>query len=82
MPAERRRAAVLDRAHHLQLAEAHMAAVGFTPGGTVVAEDVRDLQSGTGHGAALRRRLAFGGQQRSRSSGLVTARIMLVATCV
>ena len=28
MPAERRRAAALDRRHHLQLAEAHMAGVG------------------------------------------------------
>ena len=31
MPAERRRAAALDRRHHLQLAEAHMAGVGVTP---------------------------------------------------
>jgi len=31
MSAERRGAAVLDRRHHLQLAEAHMAGVGFAP---------------------------------------------------
>jgi hypothetical protein len=31
MPSERRRAAALDRAHHLQLAEADVAAVGVTP---------------------------------------------------
>ena len=55
VPAERRRAAVLDRAHHLQLAEAHVAAVGLTPCGPVVTEDVRDLQHGTGHRS--RRRL-------------------------
>ncbi len=44
--AERQRAAALDRTHHLQLVEAHMAAVGFAPSGTVLAEDVRDLQRG------------------------------------
>jgi transposase len=43
-PAEGCRAAALDGAHHLQLGEAHVAAVGLTPSGTVVAEDVRDLQ--------------------------------------
>jgi hypothetical protein len=31
MPAKRRRAAALDRAHHLELAEAHVTAVGVTP---------------------------------------------------
>ena len=62
MPAERRRAAALDRAHHLQLIEAHMAAVDLAPSGTVVAEDVRDLQSGSTHepAALLRRRLLDG----------------------
>ena len=45
VPAERRRAAALDRTHHLQLLEADMATVGFTPSGTVVAEDIRDLQT-------------------------------------
>ena len=43
--AERRRAAALDGAHDLQLLETDMAAVGLTPSGTVVAEDVRDLQT-------------------------------------
>ena len=51
MPAERRRAAALDRAHHLELAEADVAAVGITPRRSVVAEDIRDLQSRTGHAA-------------------------------
>ena len=41
--AERRRAAALDCTHHLQLAEVHVPAVGVTPSGAVVAEDVRDL---------------------------------------
>ena len=49
MPAESRCAAALDRRHHLQLAEAHVASIGFTPSGPVVAEDIRDLQNWTGH---------------------------------
>jgi len=43
--AEGRRAAALDVAHHLELEQAHVTAVGTTPRGPVVAEDVRDLQS-------------------------------------
>src|SRR5208283_1416572 len=63
VPAERRRAAALDCAHHLQLVEARMAAVGLAPRGTVLAEDVRELQDGSNHptGAiapAVSRRLA------------------------
>ena len=50
--AERRCAAALDGTHHLQLAEAHVAAIGIAPSGTVVAEDVRDLQSWTGQAPA------------------------------
>ena len=49
MTAERRRAAALDRRHHLQLAEAHMAGVGSAPCRAVAAEDIRDLQSRTRH---------------------------------
>src|SRR5580704_3382015 len=47
--AERRRATALDRTHHLQLLEAHMPAVGLAPSRTVIAENVRDLQSGSSH---------------------------------
>lgn len=43
-------AAGLDRCHHLELAEAHVACVGGAPGGAMVAEDVRNLEPGTGHG--------------------------------
>ena len=50
MTAERRRAAALDCAHHLQLAEAHMTRVGATPRRAEGAEDIRDLQSRTGYG--------------------------------
>src|SRR5215831_2949051 len=53
--AERRRAAALDRSHDLQLLEADMAAVGLTPSGAVVAEDLRDLQTWPSHAGALRR---------------------------
>src|ERR1700756_2961719 len=49
MAAERHRAAALDGAHHLQLVEADVSAVGFTPSGTLVAEDIRDLQSWPAH---------------------------------
>ena len=59
MAAERRCTTALDRTHHLQLVEAHMPAVGLTPAGTVVAENVRDLQNWSSHGPAAlwRRRL-------------------------
>ena len=43
--AERGRAAALDGRHHLQLVEAHVPAVGLTPSGAVIAENVRDLQT-------------------------------------
>jgi hypothetical protein len=49
MASERGRAAALDRTHDLELAKVHVAAVGIAPGGPVVAEDVRNLQSWTGH---------------------------------
>ena len=65
--AERRRAAALDCAHHLQLVEAHMAAVGLAPSGTVVAEDVRDLQNRPNHD---RRRYRAGGFSASRVARL------------
>ncbi len=49
MPAEGCRAAALNGTHHLQLVEAHVAAIGFTPSGSMVAENIRHLQSGTAH---------------------------------
>src|SRR3979411_1926872 len=88
MPAERRGATALDRTHHLQLLEAHMPAVVLTPGRTVVAENVRDLQSWSSHG---RRRYGAGGSALSRfvrrrrsarrpSRGLSILAIMPIAT--
>ncbi len=88
--AERRGAAALDCAHHLQLVEAHMAAVGLAPCGTVLAEDVRELQDRPNHG---RRRYRAGGFPASRiarlwrgvvrrASGLSTLAMSPVATRV
>ena len=90
VPAERRGAAALDRTHNLHLFEAHMPAVGLTPSGTVVAEDIRDLQSWSNHN---RGRYRAGGCSVSRfarlrrgalrpSSGLSILAISAVATRV
>src|SRR5271154_1620775 len=49
MAAESCRAAVLDRRHRLQLAEAHMAGVGLTPSLAMAAEDIRDPQGERSH---------------------------------
>ena len=57
--AEGRRAAALDGTHHLELEQADVTAVGMTPRGPVVAEDIRDLQSWTGHVGPLRWRLVL-----------------------
>src|ERR1700681_4097123 len=65
MAAQRRRAAALDGSHHLQLVEAHMAGIGLPPCRSVVAEDIRDLQRWTGHGAVT---LAAGLSRSSRWS--------------
>jgi hypothetical protein len=51
--AERRGAAALDGAHHFELSKADMAAIGFAPCITVIAEDIRDLQHWPGHGGGL-----------------------------
>jgi hypothetical protein len=49
MAAERCRATVLDRRHHLELAEADMAGIGLAPWRSMAAENIRDLQHRTGH---------------------------------
>jgi hypothetical protein len=49
MAAERRRAATLDRRHHLQLVETDMAGMGLTPCWAMAAEDIRNLQSRARH---------------------------------
>ena len=57
MPAERCRAAVLNRRHHLELAEADMAGVGLAPRRSMAAEDIRNLQPWT-----CQQRRALGGR--------------------
>src|ERR1700730_12167926 len=50
MPAERDCAAALDRTHDLHLVEADVAGISAPPRRPEVAEDIRDLESWTGHG--------------------------------
>src|SRR5262252_1686236 len=57
VPTEGRRAAVLDRRHHLELAEADMAGVGLAPRRSMAAEDIRNLQLWT-----CQQRRALGGR--------------------
>src|SRR6202158_3679683 len=57
MSAESCGAAALDRRHHLELAEAHMAGIGPAPCRAVAAKDIRDLQRWTRHD-----KLASGGR--------------------
>src|SRR6266849_8351378 len=59
MAAERCRAAVLDRRHHLELAEADMAGIGLAPRWSMAAEDIRNLQPWT-----RQQRRALGGRLR------------------
>ena len=89
MAAERCRAAVLDRRHHLELAEADMAGIGLAPCRSMAAEDIRDLQRWTGQdvgryagGWSFRLFLDFLRGCDSRSSGLSMPAIMPVATRV
>jgi hypothetical protein len=63
---------------------AETALVGVTPNGAVIAEDIRDLQSWTGHVGryAGGSSFFFGASGVSLSSGLMTSRMMLAATWV
>ena len=82
MAAEGCGAAALDRGHHLHLAEAQMTGMGRAPGGAMAMEDVGDLQRRAAHRRRIRRPVSPrpGVSSLIRSSGLVTARIVLVAT--
>jgi hypothetical protein len=68
--AKRRGAEGLNRAHHLQLCVAHVAAVSFTPSGPEVAEDFGDFQSGTFHERAP----VYFGRSSSGRSGVNRSR--------
>jgi hypothetical protein len=84
MPAECGRAALLDRRHHLELSETHMPGIGAAPVGSMAMKDVCDLQPRAAQGRPATPRVAalplIGGT--SRSSGLVTVRIVVLATRV
>src|SRR5260221_1992265 len=65
MAAESRRAAALDRRHHLQLAETDMTGIGLPPCRAMVAEEIRDLQGGMSQDCpGLYRRLLFQCERR------------------
>ena len=49
VPAERGRAALLDRRHDLELTQAHMPGIGAAPVGSMAMKDVCDLQPWAGH---------------------------------
>ncbi len=78
----------LDGRHRLELTEADVTGIGPPPSRPMGAEDVRDLQSMAGHGAAVQAGgLAFflffaRAGLESCSSGLSTLAIMPVATRV
>ena len=55
MATQRRRAAVLDRRHYLELIEAYMAGIGLTPCRTMLAENIRELERRTRHARRVRR---------------------------
>ncbi len=74
MAAKHRRAAALDRTHHLQLVEADVPGVGLAPCRPMVAEDIRDLQRRTGHGPGLL------GRQHWRNG--VTASLLMGSACL
>ena len=50
---QRRTAALLDRRHDLELPQAQMGVLSVSPGSTMGAEDIRDLQCGTHDGRNL-----------------------------
>jgi hypothetical protein len=58
MPAERGRAALLDRRHDLELTQADMPGIGSAPVGSMAMKDVCDLQPGAAHRRLARPRVA------------------------
>jgi hypothetical protein len=80
--AERGGAAGLDRRHDLQLAEADMANVGLAPRRPMGAKDVGDLQARPPRGRSQAGGDRLARLTPSRSSGLLTSRMVLTATRV
>jgi len=58
MPAERGRAALLDRRHDLELTQAQISGIGPAPVGLIAMKDVCDLQLRAAHGGPARPRVA------------------------
>ena len=79
--AQRGGAAMLDRRHDLELVQAQMPGMGGAVGGPGSTEDVGDLERGA-HRPQPSGASSLGDASASLSSGLTTARIVLVATCV
>jgi hypothetical protein len=68
MASESCSATALDGRHDLQLLEAHMTGIGFAPGRSVLAQDVRDLQRWTRHNSrASGGRLGLAMRRHARS---------------
>ena len=78
MAAERGRAAGLDRRHHFELGQAHVASIRRTPGWSMNAKDIGDLERRSHLDQPPGSLPSI--SSRRFSSGLVTARIVLVAT--
>src|SRR5450631_639484 len=82
MAAESHRAATLDRRHRLQLAEADVTCIGLTPGGPWSRKMSAISRAGRAMIAVAYDSGLFSDVSGvSRSNGLMTARITLVATC-
>jgi hypothetical protein len=77
MATQRGGAAGLDRRHHLDLGQAHMAGMRRAPGWSMNSEDIGDLER---RSHPDQPELAPSISSLMCSSGLVTARIVLVAT--
>ena len=80
MPAKGGSAAALNGGHHLQLRQVQMSGVVPAIRRAMGAEDIRNLQLWAGHWVPTYPEPAS--LRASKSSGLVTSRIVLVATCV
>src|SRR6266436_7680559 len=67
VPAERGRAALLDRRHDLELTEAHMSGIGPAPVGPMAMKDVCDLQPRAAHRRPVRPRVAASPRSKVRA---------------
>src|SRR5215472_6659024 len=66
MPTKRRRAALLDRRHDLELTQAHMPGIGSAPVGSMAMKDVCDFQPRAAHGCPVTCRVAVSPRSMER----------------